>query len=214
MVLSGLQKRLHELHTPISTIPVLSASIGQLEQRPRPAAVLVPIQLEPYPTILLTLRSQRLQQHPGQISFPGGGAEAADNGPTGTALREAWEEVGLPREQVQPLGYLDRLDTISGYRVVPVVAHIIGQPALRLDPSEVAQAFRVPLEFALERNNYQFEKREYANTRYQLPVLQYQEWRVWGATAIILWRLCKTYSAMTGAYDGGNGHARNQDGNA
>ncbi|MEJ2435474.1 MAG: CoA pyrophosphatase, partial [Pseudolabrys sp.] len=90
----------------------------------RPAAVLVPIVDHDEPTVLLTQRAQHLPDHPGQVSFPGGKIDKADNSPLDSALREAEEEVGLDRAYVTPIGYLDVYLTTLGYRIVPVVARV------------------------------------------------------------------------------------------
>ena len=87
----------------------------------RTAAVLVPILELESPEILLTRRSMHLFHHPGQVSFPGGAAEESDDSAVRTALREANEEVGLNPALVTPIGFLDRFDSISDYRVLPVV---------------------------------------------------------------------------------------------
>ena len=98
----------------------------------RTAAVLVPVLDKPEPEILLTVRSELLPQHPGQVSFPGGAVDRTDRSAVSTALREAEEEIGLDFSQVSPLGFLDRLDTNSDYRVLPVVywsgLHSSGSP--------------------------------------------------------------------------------------
>jgi ADP-ribose pyrophosphatase YjhB (NUDIX family) len=93
------------------------------DYRPRKtAAVLVPFLDLPEPELVLTRRADHLPQHPGQVSFPGGAAEEDDRSAVQTALREAFEEIGLPPELARPIGFLDRMDTISDYRVLPVVA--------------------------------------------------------------------------------------------
>jgi 8-oxo-dGTP pyrophosphatase MutT (NUDIX family) len=95
----------------------------------RTAAVLVPLIDAPEPEMVFTRRAEDLPQHPGQVSFPGGAAEENDNSAVETALREAHEEIGLPRQVTRPIGFLDRMDTISDYRVLPVVALITPRSA-------------------------------------------------------------------------------------
>jgi len=188
--LPRLQTKLHDLDAPISQIPLMSAAPQKDGVRPRPAAVLLPIHVhtDQTPSLLLTVRSRRLQHHPGQIAFPGGAADRDDLGPAATAMREAWEEVGMPTQQVQPLGYLDRLDTISGFRVVPVIAQVQGDYALNLCEQEVDEVFHLPLSIAAQPSSYHFERREHHGKTFRLPVLQFHDWRIWGATAIMLWR--------------------------
>ena len=94
------------------------------EQPIRPAAVLIPVIDRPQPTVLLTQRSTHLNEHAGQISFPGGKIDAADASPLDAALREAEEEVGLAREFVDPIGYLDLYGTSFGFRILPTVARV------------------------------------------------------------------------------------------
>ena len=94
------------------------------EQPIRPAAVLIPVVDHPQPTVLLTQRSAHLNDHAGQISFPGGKIDATDASPLDTALREAEEEIGLDREFVDPIGYLDLYGTSFGFRILPTVARV------------------------------------------------------------------------------------------
>ena len=94
------------------------------EQPVRPAAVLIAVVDHPEPTVLLTQRSPHLSSHAGQISFPGGKIDATDASPLDAALREAEEEVGLSRDFVEPVGYLDLYGTAFGFRILPTVARV------------------------------------------------------------------------------------------
>jgi 8-oxo-dGTP pyrophosphatase MutT (NUDIX family) len=126
------------------------------EGAPTPAAVLVPlVNRGEGLTVLFTERSAGLPDHPGQISFPGGRIEPDDPGPQLAALREAEEEVGLPRDRVTLLGRLSEYDTVTGYRVTPVVGWVEPPFPLRPDPVEVADVFEVPLAFLLDPANQQ-----------------------------------------------------------
>ena len=88
-----------------------------------PAAVLVPIvNRQDSLSVLLTRRTDHLTQHAGQVSFPGGRSEPDDADASATALRETREEIGIAAELLDPFGYLDSLETVSGYCVTPVVA--------------------------------------------------------------------------------------------
>src|SRR6202165_1913439 len=89
------------------------------EQPVRPAAVLIPVVDHPQPTVLLTQRSAHLNDHAGQISFPGGKIDATDASPVAAALREAEEEIGFSRDFVEPIGYLDLYATAFGFRILP-----------------------------------------------------------------------------------------------
>ncbi len=104
------------------------------EVRPiRPAAVLVPVVARAEPAVLLTQRAQHLPDHPGQISFPGGKIDKGDENPLASALREADEEIGLKRDHVEPIGYLDVYMTTLGYRIVPLIARVMPGFSLKLN---------------------------------------------------------------------------------
>ena len=105
------------------------------EQPVRPAAVLIPVVDHPQPTVLLTQRAPHLNDHAGQISFPGGKIDATDASPLEAALREAEEEVGLSREFVDPIGYLDLYGTSFGFRILPTVARV--RPGLQLAHQQI-----------------------------------------------------------------------------
>jgi 8-oxo-dGTP pyrophosphatase MutT (NUDIX family) len=157
------------------------------EGRPVAAAVLVPIVNRAAGlTVLLTQRNADLPDHPGQISFPGGRAEPDDSSLTYTALREASEEVGLSAERVTVLGELPSYETVTGYRVTPVVGWIEPPFDLNPDPIEVADVFEVPLAFLLDRLNHQRHFRMLGERRVEFWVIAYGERYIWGATAAML----------------------------
>lgn len=165
----------------------------------RTAAVLVPIMDTDEPAILLTQRARHLPQHGGQISFPGGAAEGADETAVATALREAHEEIGLSPGAVRPIGFLDRIDTISDYRVLPVVGLVAKALEWRLDVREVAEVFMLPLDVALDRSSYQLESFVLDGRRTRIPYLLWEERKVWGATAIMLFNLMRRVERAHGA---------------
>jgi len=162
---------------------------SKLPRPNRTAAVLVPILDKPEPEILLTVRAEHLPQHPGQVSFPGGAVDSADRSAISTALREAEEEIGLDFSQVSPLGFLDRLDTISDYRVLPVVGLVRPSFVSRPDIREVAEVFTVPLELAVSHDDYSHEEVHRFGKTYTLSSLQWQGHTIWGVTAAILLNL-------------------------
>jgi 8-oxo-dGTP pyrophosphatase MutT (NUDIX family) len=151
--------------------------------------VLVPILDKPEPEVLLTVRSHSLLQHPGQVSFPGGAVDRTDRSAISTALREAEEEIGLDFSQVSPLGFLDRLDTISDYRVLPVVGLVRPSFVWRPNEREVAEVFTVPLELAISYNEYTHEEISRDGKTFTISSLQWQGHRIWGVTAAILLNL-------------------------
>ncbi|MDQ2964132.1 MAG: CoA pyrophosphatase [Pseudomonadota bacterium] len=154
---------------------------------PTPAAVLVPlINREDGLTVLFTERSRDLPDHAGQISFPGGRVEPGDVDTGIAALREAEEEVGLQRERVTLLGRLEPYETVTGYRVTPVVGWVDPPFEIRADPVEVADIFEVPLAFLLDPANHQRHFRMVGNTRRDYYAIPYGDRFIWGATAAML----------------------------
>jgi 8-oxo-dGTP pyrophosphatase MutT (NUDIX family) len=151
------------------------------------ASVLIPIVArEEEPTVLFTQRTAHLKNHSGQISFPGGRAEASDASPESTALRETWEEVGLPADRIEVLGRLSEYHTRTGYRITPVVG--IVQPPFELAPdaNEVAEVFEVPLSFLIDERNHQRHSREFQGEQRHFFAIPYESRYIWGATAGML----------------------------
>lgn len=154
------------------------------------AAVLVPIvQRQPSPSLLLTVRASHLRHHAGQISFPGGRIEAQDADVVAAALRETAEELGIPASFIEPLGFLPDRAVRTGFRVTPVVALLRPQFTLELDSTEVAEAFEVPLAFAMAAVNYRARRRKLRDIEVEVWELPYGEHVIWGATARILAQL-------------------------
>jgi 8-oxo-dGTP pyrophosphatase MutT (NUDIX family) len=156
------------------------------EQPIRPAAVLIPVVDHAQPTVLLTQRAAHLNDHAGQISFPGGKIDATDASPLDTALREAEEEIGLPREFVDPLGYLDLYGTGFGFRILPTVARVRPGFKLRVNHAEVDDAFEVPLAFLMDPVNHQIHSKEFRGMERSYYAMPFAERYIWGATAGIL----------------------------
>ena len=168
---------------------VLRNTAGNSSRPNRTAAVLVPVLDKPEPEILLTVRSETLMQHPGQVSFPGGSVDRNDRSAVSTALREAQEEIGLEFSQVSPLGFLDRLDTISDYRVLPVVGLVRPTFVWKPDLREVAEVFTVPLELAVDYREYTHVEVDHDGKTHVISSLEWQGHRIWGITAAILLNL-------------------------
>lgn len=166
------------------------------EGRTIPAAVLVPIVNRPAGLqLLLTQRSADLADHPGQISFPGGRLDPGDADHASAALRETTEEIGLPPSRVVVLGQLSPYETVTGYRVLPIVGWIEPPFELVPDPLEVADVFEVPLDFLLDKANHQRHHRMLGEIRRDYWAIPWLHRYIWGATAAMLLILERTLSA-------------------
>jgi 8-oxo-dGTP pyrophosphatase MutT (NUDIX family) len=152
----------------------------------RPAAVLVPVVDHLEPTVLLTLRAAVLPSHAGQIAFPGGKIESGDATPLAAALREAQEEIGLGRNLIDPIGYLDLYLTFSGFRILPVVARVNPAFTISLNPAEVDDAFEVPLAFLMDVQNHALHSRDWKGVVRRYYAMPFGERYIWGVTAGIL----------------------------
>ena len=141
--------------------------------------------------ILLTRRTERLRDHPGQISFPGGRIEARDAGPAAAALREAHEEIGVDPALVEVVGYLPPYPVVTGFAVSPVVGILRGVVRLQPDPTEVAEIFSVPLAYLLEPANLLSSERRVRGVTLAVHAYEYGPHHIWGATAQILHGLCE-----------------------
>ncbi|MGH8728826.1 MAG: CoA pyrophosphatase [Burkholderiales bacterium] len=151
------------------------------------AAVLIPlVNHADGITVMLTVRPDHLVYHPGQISFPGGRAEAEESA-IQTALREAREEIGLREEQVEILGTLADYTTLTGYRITPVVGLVDPEFAPAPDPVEVAEVFEVPLTHFLDANNHQRHRAVYEGRERQYYAMPFETRFIWGATAGMLY---------------------------
>jgi 8-oxo-dGTP pyrophosphatase MutT (NUDIX family) len=155
----------------------------------RAAAVLVPVVAHEAPAILLTERSKELASHSGQIAFPGGRIDAGDADPAAAAMRESEEEIGLGREFISPLGYLDPYLSGTGFRIVPLVALVSPGFKLTLNPREVTDAFEVPLDFLMSPDHHVLHSREWKGVMRSYYAMPYGERYIWGATAGIIRRL-------------------------
>ncbi len=157
---------------------------------PRAAAVLVGVMAHADgPSVLLTRRHDGLRHHAGQVSFPGGRIESFDPSPAAAALREAREEVGLQAAQATALGYLDPMLTITGFRVLPLLALIEPDFAPRPDPGEVAEVFEVPLDLLLDPARLEKIELQFGGRPRHVLQYRYDQQRIWGVTASILFNL-------------------------
>lgn len=162
-------------------------------QKRRQAAVLVPIVNRPEgPTVLLTVRSSDMPSHAGQISFPGGKAHEDDQGPIDTALREAEEEVNIPRAFVDVVGALGVHEGGLGFSVTPVIGLVDPAAPIRACPREVAEIFETPLEWLADLSNHILEERRHEGVAYRMFAAPYGRYHIWGLTAGILRSLAET----------------------
>ena len=156
------------------------------------AAVLVPLVNRPGDVrLLLTQRTAHLDDHAGQISFPGGRVEAGDASREETALRETEEEIGLPRAAVAVLGRLPNYEIPSGFRITPVVGWIEPPFTLKPDPFEVAEIFEAPLAHFLDAGRYQRREFRFRGRHRHYLAIPFEGRYIWGATAGMLYNLCR-----------------------
>ncbi len=166
----------------------------RLSERPvRQAAVLVPLVRRPGGlTVLLTRRTDHLNDHAGQISFPGGRTDPQDADAVATALREAHEEVGLAADEIEVIGVLPTYTTVTAYEVTPVIGLLDPPRALALDAFEVAEVFEVPLAFLMDPANHRRHAFEFQGLARRFLAMPWgadasgEPYFVWGATAAML----------------------------
>lgn len=156
-----------------------------------PAAVLVPVVDRPSPTVILTMRPETMRRHPGQISFPGGRIDPGDDGPIDAALREAEEEIALPRKAVEIIGIADTYRTITGFEVTPVVGVLPPGLPIAANPSEVADLFEAPLDHLLDPANHVERSGEWRGRRGTYFEIDYGGRLIWGATAAMIVNLSR-----------------------
>lgn len=163
----------------------------------RAAAVLIAITERPAPGVLLTLRHAGLSRHAGQVALPGGRVDPEDAGPVAAALREAEEEIGLPRDAVEVVGTSDMFRIGSGFEIVPVVGVV--PPDLPLVPheAEVEAVFEVPLAFLRDPANRIRREAEFQGRPRRYYEIQWRERRIWGATAAILINFARRLGTWT-----------------
>ena len=154
---------------------------------PTPASVLVPLVQRPRGlSLLLTMRTAHLNDHAGQIAFPGGRAEHFDADAVDTALRETEEEIGLARDFVEPVARLPHYMALSGFRITPVLGIVRPGYTLTLNPTEVAAAFEVPLSFLMNPDNHGVGSGVWQGSERHYYTIPYEGRRIWGITAGIV----------------------------
>lgn len=171
--------------------PPVSGDLPELRaQASVPAAVLIAITDRPDPGIILTVRREHMRTHAGQVAFPGGRIDPGENALV-AAVREAHEELVMPREAVEIVGSLDPYRTVTGYVVTPVIAAI--PPDLPLQPHEheVADWFEAPLSFLVDPANQQRQSALFQGRERHYWEIQWNGRRIWGATAAMLVNLSR-----------------------
>jgi len=152
-----------------------------------PAAVLIPLfERNGELHVIFTKRTDDVEHHKGQVSFPGGTMEKTDANSFETALREAEEEIGIKKNVVEVIGAHDDFATPSGFLITPVVAFLSKVPSFSLNTAEVTEVFDVPLSFFLDSRNELVEQRVHDGKIIDIYRYHYGRFEIWGVTAAIL----------------------------
>ena len=197
MTVDEIVRRVRDRSTRLASgLPVPLAPIGSdfslsgvvpVPETWKPAAVLMPLVDRPTGiTVLLTQRTADMPSHAGQIAFPGGRREASDADAAATALRETWEEVGIPANFVEVVGSVDLYRTGTGFEITPVVGIVTPGFTIQAQAREVADVFEVPLEHFLDEVNHKIDSRHWQGRERRYYAMPYGDRYIWGATAGML----------------------------
>ncbi|NNC71669.1 MAG: CoA pyrophosphatase [Sphingomonadaceae bacterium] len=159
------------------------------------AAVLIPVIDQPRPGVILTRRTDHLPSHPGQVAFPGGKIDPGDDGPIGAALREAEEEIALPRGQVEIVGTTDLYLTGTGFHITPVIGVVPPDLDLHPEEGEVAAIFEVPFDTLFDPAGYREHNIEWQGRPRTYHEMYWDDHRIWGVTAAIIINLAQRMRA-------------------
>ncbi len=157
---------------------------------PRPAAVLIPVTDRPQPGVILTKRPDDLRSHPGQVAFPGGKIDLGET-PVEAALREAEEELAMPRRHVRVIGATDNYVTGTGFDITPVLGVVPPDLPLVPNPGEVESWFEVPLAQLFDTANYAQQSVWWGGAERRYFEMHYEGYRIWGVTAGIIANLAQ-----------------------
>lgn len=170
---------------------LLSDAAFARDGRATPAAVLIAITDVPHdPQVILTQRPRGMRDHPGQVAFPGGKIDPGEDAVT-AALREAEEELALPREAVRVIGTSDLYHTGTGFIVTPVVGVVPPDLDLKPDPVEVADWFEAPLSLLLDPASWTTNEVFWRGATRRYLEMDWQGFRIWGVTAAIIANLAR-----------------------
>jgi 8-oxo-dGTP pyrophosphatase MutT (NUDIX family) len=158
----------------------------------RPAGVLVPLRLVGgEPAVVLARRTERVPHHKGQICFPGGSRDPGDRDLLDTAVRESHEELGIRAADVELLGAMEPVPTVTGFFIQPFLARIPSDARFLLDEFEIAEVFDAPLSVFTDLSRYRAAETIYLGKPYHVYFLDYGPHTIWGATARILHNLAE-----------------------
>ena len=160
------------------------------------AAVLIPFTIRSnFIDILLTKRSAALDDHAGQVSFPGGRIDDKDSNPIETAKRESFEEVGIKNKDIEVIGSLDVFQTGTGFRIIPIIGIVSENIDYQINQNEVESIFHLPLDYLMDKSNHKKEIKTFQQNEnimeYNSNVIEYGSNHIWGATAAMLMKVYK-----------------------
>lgn len=150
------------------------------------AAVLMPFTDSDDPELILTVRSDHMPTHAGEVAFPGGKRDPGDEDLLATALRESEEEVGLDPAHVEVLGELSPIASRFGMKVTPFVGIVAPDVSLIAEPGEIDEIFRVPLSFFLESQPDLSRPIDFYGKKFRIPSYYFDDKRIWGLTAFMI----------------------------
>jgi 8-oxo-dGTP pyrophosphatase MutT (NUDIX family) len=166
----------------------------------RPAGVLVPLRgVGSETTVVLARRTERVPHHKGQICFPGGSRDPGDRTLLATALRESQEELGIRAEDVELLGTMEPVPTVTGFFIQPFIGRIPPDSEFRLDEFEIAETFEAPLTVFTDFGRYRAAATTFLGKPYHVYFLDYGPHTIWGATARILHNLAEIAAGLVPA---------------
>ena len=164
------------------------------------AAVLIAVTEEERPSVLLTQRPRTMRDHPGQVAFPGGKLDEGEDA-VEAALREAWEELAIPREAVRLIGITDRYQTGTGFDITPVLATVPHDLPIRPDPREVESWFACPLDKLMDASQWDRNEVFWKGAMREYLEMDHAGYRIWGVTAAICWNLSRRIAWLEGSRD-------------